>query len=141
MELVIPDGAQVYITVGQPPLFALPHESNAAAPQPARSSGRIVKTLLAGVLLIGAFQAGRFLPHHPDSASAAQPASAAAVPGPAGSGTAGEIPPAFRAQVAQPPQVIPPPGAAPVAAPGGSVGGSTGPAAAPATANPFGLQG
>jgi hypothetical protein len=141
MELVIPDGTQVYITVGQPPLFALPHESNAAAPQPARSSGRIVKTLLAGVLLIGAFQAGRFLPHHPDIPSAAQPASAAAVLGMAGSGAAGEIPAAFRAQVVQPPQVIPPPGAAPVAAPGGSVGGGAAPATAPSSTNPFGLQG
>jgi len=141
MELVIPDGAQVYITVGQPPGLALPHESHAVAPQPPRSNGRIVKTLLAGVLLICAFQAGRFLPHHPDIPSAAQPASAAAVLGMAGSGAAGEIPPAFRAQVSQPPQVIPPPGASSVAAPGASVGRSTGPAAAPATANPFGLQG
>jgi hypothetical protein len=59
----------------------------------------------------------------------------------AGSGAAGEIPAAFRAQVAQPPQVTPPPGAAPVAAPGGSVGGGAAPATAPSTTNPFGLQG
>ena len=60
MELVIPDGAQVHITVGQPPLLALPQDPRAVASLPERSSGRIVKSLLAGVLLIGAFQAGRF---------------------------------------------------------------------------------
>jgi hypothetical protein len=147
MELVIPDGAQVYITVGQPPLLALPHEPHAVAPQPARSSGRIVKTLLAGVVLLGAFQAGRLLPHQPDTAAAAQPTTAhltaAAAPGATESSAAGEIPQAFRAQVAQPPQVIPPPGAAPAA--GGSATGGSGrsaaPAAAPAPASPFGLQG
>jgi hypothetical protein len=150
MELVIPDGAQVYITVGQPPLLALPHEPHAVAPQPARSSGRIVKTLLAGVVLLGAFQAGRLLPHQPDTAAAAQPTTeqptAAAATGLAQSSAAGEIPQAFRAQVAQPPQVIPPPGAAPAAAAGssvtgGSVRGGAAPAAAPAPASPFGLQG
>jgi hypothetical protein len=141
MELVIPDGAQVHITVGQPPLLALPQDPRAVASLPERSSGRIVKSLLAGVLLIGAFQAGRFLPHHPETASAAQPTAAAAVPGVTGSSAAGEIPPAFRAQIAQPPQVVPPPGAAPAAATGGSIGGATAPAAAPTPANPFGLQG
>src|ERR1700722_214712 len=139
MELVIPDGAQVQITVGQPPLLALPQDPRAVASLPERSSGRIVKSLLAGVLLIGAFQAGRFLPHHPETASAAQPTAAA--PGVTGSSAAGEIPPAFRAQTAQPPHVVPPPGAAPAAATGGSIGGATAPAAAPAPANPCGLQG
>jgi hypothetical protein len=151
MELVIPDGAQVYITVGQPPLLALPHQPHAVAPQyppqPERSGGRIVKTLLAGVVLLGAFQAGRLLPHQPDTAAAAQPTTAhltaAAAPGATESSAAGEIPQAFRAQVAQPPQVIPPPGAPPAA--GGSATGGSGrsaaPAAAPAPASPFGLQG
>jgi hypothetical protein len=137
MELVIPDGAQVHITVGQPPLLALPQDPRAVASLPERSSGRIVKSLLAGVLLIGAFQAGRFLPHHAETASAAQPTAAAASPGVTGSSAAGEIPPAFRAQIAQPPHVVPPPGAAT----GGSTGGATAPATAPAPANPFGLQG
>ena len=54
MELVIPDGAQVHITVGQPPLLALPQDPRAVASLPERSSGRIVKSLIAGVLLIGA---------------------------------------------------------------------------------------
>jgi hypothetical protein len=137
MELVIPDGAQVHITVGQPPLLALPQDPRAVASLPERSSRRIVKGLLAGVLLIGAFQAGRFLPHHVETASAAQPPTSPAKPSVTGSSAAGEIPPAFRAQIAQPPHVVPPPGAAPAAA----TGGSTAPAAAPAPANPFGLQG
>jgi hypothetical protein len=141
MELVIPDGAQVHITVGQAPLLALAQDPRAVASLPERSSGRIVKSLLAGVLLIGAFQAGRFLPHHAETASAAQPTAAAAVPGVTGSSAAGEIPPAFRAQIAQPPQVVPPPGAAPAAATAGAAGGVAAPAAAPAPANPFGLQG
>ena len=144
MELVIPDGAQVHITVGHPPLLALPHDRSADAPPPGRSTGRLAKGLVAGVLFIGAFQAGRFLPHHAQTASAAPPAalagSGAADGNAAGGNAAGEIPPAFRAQMAQPPQVVPPPGAA---APASDMGGSTGsPTAAPAppAANPFGLH-
>jgi hypothetical protein len=142
MELVIPDGAQVHIMVGQPPLVALPNDPRAVASQPERPSGRIVKSLVVGVLLIGAFQTGRLLPHHAETASAAQPTAAAGtVPDVTGRSAAGEIPPAFRAQIAQPPHVVPPPGATPAAATAGAAGGVAAPVAAPAPANPFGLQG
>ncbi len=136
MELVIPDGAQVHITVGQPPLLALPHDARATAPSSERQRGRVTKGILAGVLLIGAFQAGRLLPHHADMASAAPPAAAIA-PGATEGSAGGELPPAFRAQMAQPPQVVPPPGAGPAAAPGAPASGP----AAPAPPNPFGLKG
>jgi hypothetical protein len=137
MELVIPEDAQVHITIGHPPLLALPHDPRAVASPPGRPSGRIGKGLLAGVLLIGAFQAGRFLPHRAETASAAQPPATIAGPGVTNGGAAAEIPPAFRAQMAQPPQLIPPPGGA---APG-SGSGAAAPSAAPAAPNPFGLQG
>ena len=133
MQLVIPDGAQVHITVGQPPLLALPHDSRATAPSSERQRRRVTKGILAGVLLIGAFQAGRLLPHHADMASAAPPAAAIASGATEGSAAA-EIPSAFRAQMAQPPQVVPPPGARPVAPPGAPGSGTAPP-------NPFGLQG
>ncbi len=137
MELVIPDGAQVHITVGQPPLLALPHDPRAIAPSSDRPRGRIAKGVLAGVLLLGAFQAGRFLPHHADTASAAPPMATIVAPGVTeGSPAAGEIPPAFRAQMARPPQVVPPPGAVPAA----STGGTVAPVPTPAPTNPFGLR-
>jgi hypothetical protein len=134
MELLIPDGAQVHITVGVPPLLALPHDPPAVASPIDRPHGRTAKGLLTGVLLIGAVQVRRFLPHHAETASAARSPTASAVSAVTESNTAAEIPRAFRTQMAQPPQLTPPPG---VAAP---VSGS--PAAAPSAApNPFGLQG
>jgi hypothetical protein len=135
MELVIPDGAQVHITIGNTPLLTLPNET---APQPAirKSGGRFLKGVVAGVLILGAFQAGRILPHRGDPMPPAQasvgertppvlPRAAAAADQP----EAAEIPPAFRDKLAQPPQVAPPPGQAVVAAPG-----------TPTPANPFGLH-
>ena len=135
MELVIPDGAQVHITIGNAPLLALPNET---APQPAipKSGGRFLKGVVAGMLILGAFQAGRILPHRGDPIPPAQasvgertspvlPRAAAAADQP----EAAEIPPAFRDKLAQPPQVAPPPGQAVVAAPG-----------TPTPANPFGLH-
>jgi hypothetical protein len=135
MELVIPDGAQVQITIGNARLLALPNET---APHPAtpKSGGRFLKGVVAGVLILGAFQAGRILPHRGDPIPPAQasvgertppvlPRAAAAADQP----EAAEIPPAFRDNLAQPPQVAPPPGQAVVAAPG-----------TPTPANPFGLH-
>jgi hypothetical protein len=135
MELVIPDGAQVHITIGNAPLLALPNET---APQPAaaKSGGRFLKGVVAGVLILGAFQAGRVMSHRGDPVPPAQssveertppvlPRAAAADDQPA----TAEIPPVFRDKLAQPPQVAPPPGQAAVAAPG-----------TPTLANPFGLH-
>ena len=135
MELVIPDGAQVHITIGKTPLLTLPNE---AAPQPAalKSGGRFLKGVVAGVLILGAFQAGRIMSHRGDPIPSAQasveertppvlPRAAAAADQP----EAAEIPPAFRDKLAQPPQVAPPPGQAAVVAPG-----------TPTPANPFGLH-
>jgi hypothetical protein len=135
MELVIPDGAQVHITIGHTPLLAL---SNETAPQPAaiKSGGRFLKGIAAGVLILGAFQAGRVMSHRGDPIPPAQasveertppvlPRAAAAADQPA----AAEIPPAFRDTLAQTPQVAPPPGQA--------VGL---PPSNPTSANPFGLH-
>ena len=141
MELVIPDGVSVFIAVGHTPPAAWPHEQPTAAVPAARPGGRVAKTLLAGVVLIGVFEAGRLLPHHPDSASAAQTAAAAPPAGATGTSAAGEIPPAFRAQLAQPAQVVPPPGAASTPDPGNSGNSGSNPAAKTAPPNPFGLQG
>jgi hypothetical protein len=135
MLLMIPDGAQVYITIGNTPLLALPNET---APQPAalKSGGRFLKGVVAGVLILGAFQAGRVVSHWGDAIPPAQasveerappvrPRAAAAPDQPA----AAQIPPAFREKLAQPPQVAPPQGQAAVAAPSD-----------PTPANPFGLH-
>ncbi len=135
MELVIPDGAQVHITIGNAPLLALPNET---APQPAtpKSSGRFLKGVVAGVLILGAFQAGRVMSHLDDPvppALASVAERAAPVLPRAGAAAdqpeAAQIPPAFREKLAQPPQVAPRPGQAAVVAPGTST-----------PANPFGLH-
>jgi hypothetical protein len=135
MELVIPAGAQVHITIGNAPLLALPNET---APQPAipKSGGRFLKGVVAGMLILGAFQAGRIMSHRdhpipPAQASVAErappglPRTAARADQP----EAAEIPPAFRDKLSQPPQVAPPPGQPAVAAPG-----------TPTPANPLGLH-
>jgi hypothetical protein len=135
MELVIPNGAQVHITIGKPPLLALPSET---APQPAalKSGGRFLKGVVAGVLILGAFQAGRVMSHRGDPIPPAQASVAERAPpalprtaAPADQPEAAEIPPAFRDKLAQAPQVAPPPGQAAVVAPG-----------TPTPANPFGLH-
>jgi hypothetical protein len=142
MELVIPDGAQVQITVGHPQFVALPHDSRPLTAAPVRTGGRILKGLVAGLLLMVAFQAGRLLPHRADTASAAQASpSAAEAPSEPGTGQAADVPSAFRAQIAQPPQVIPPPGAARPGVNAVPAGAPAPPAATPATPNAFGLQG
>jgi hypothetical protein len=135
MELVIPDGAQVHIAIGSGPPLALPNEN---APQlAARQRGsRFLKGVVAGVLILGAFQAGRIMSHRGDPISAARASVEASTPptlpratAAADQPEAAEIPPAFRDKLAQPPQVAPPPGQAAVVAPG-----------TPTPANPFGLH-
>ncbi len=135
MELVIPDGAQVHITIGNTPLLALPNET---VPQPAtpKSGGRFLQGVVAGVLILGAFQAGRIMSHRDDPIPLAQASVAERAPpvlpragAAADQPEAAEIPPAFREKLAQPPQVAPPPGQAAVVAPGTST-----------PANPFGLH-
>ena len=135
MELVIPDGAPVHITIGNAPLLA---QQNETAPQRAtlKSGGRFLKGVVAGVLVLGAFQAGRVMSHRVDPIPPAQASVADRTPPvlPRAAATAdqpeaAEIPPAFREKLAQPPQVAPPPGQAAVVAPGTST-----------PANPFGLH-
>jgi hypothetical protein len=140
MELVIPDGVPVFITVGHSSPTLLPYEPPAGASRSAGQGGRVVKTFLAGLLLVGVFQAGRFLPHHPDKASAAQAVPTAAPLPATGPSAADDIPPAFRAQMAQPPQVVPPPGT-PAIVPGQPGNEGSLPPAKTAPPNPFGLQG
>jgi hypothetical protein len=135
MELVIPDGAQIHITIANAPLLALPNET---APRPAtpKSGGRFLKGVVAGVLVLGAFQAGRIMSHGGDPIPPAQASIAEQAPpvlpraaAAADQQEAAEIPPAFREKLTQPPQVAPPPGQAAVVAPG-----------TPTPANPFGLH-
>jgi hypothetical protein len=135
MELVIPDGAHVHITIGNAPLLALPIETT-LHPVAMKSAGRFLKGIVAGVLILGAFQAGRVMSHRGDPIPPAQasveertppvlPRAAVAPDQPA----AAEIPPAFRDTLAQTPQVAPPPGQAVGLAPSN-----------PTSANPFGLH-
>jgi hypothetical protein len=137
MQLVIPDGAEIHITVGRPTPLALAHNPHLPLPAPVPAGRRFFKGLALGTVLVVAFQAGRWLPHHPDTVSAAQ-ASSAALPAQSTPehGVAADIPPAFRAQMAQPPQVIPPPGKGTAAPPTPG----TPDAGAPSRPNPFGLQ-
>jgi hypothetical protein len=135
MELVIPDGARVHITIGNTPLLALPNET-ATQPAALKSGSRFLKSVVAGALILGAFQAGRVMSHRGDPIPPAQasveertpPGLPRAVAAP-DQAAAVQIPPAFRDKLAQPPQVAPPPGQAAVAAPGD-----------PTPANPFGLH-
>jgi len=141
MELVIPDGAQIQITIGHPPPLALAHDTRPTLPATARSrGGRILKGLGAAAIVIVAFQAGRLLPPRTDTASAAQATSAPMPARSAGErGAAAEIPSAFRAQLAQPPQVIPPPGNGPPARAPDSRSANAPVPGTSAPSNPFGL--
>jgi len=135
MELVIPDGAQVQITIGGAPLLTPPDET-ARQPVAINSGRRFLTGVVAGVLILGAFQTGRVMSHRGDPIPPAEasveertpPVLPRAVPAP-DQAAAAQIPPAFRDKLAQPPQVAPPPGRAAVAAPGD-----------PTPANPFGLH-
>ncbi|MBN9560460.1 MAG: hypothetical protein J0H14_06975 [Alphaproteobacteria bacterium] len=164
MELVIPEGTEVHITIGRAPAFP---PADATAPErPTVPPGRpLLKGALATVLLCGAFVAGQHLSGRSSAAGPLQGALAttghpeveqyrppmplpekpayAALPtipatpgapsnrpsqGPAATHSQAEIPPAFRQQLAAPPQVSPPPGQPAPSATGG------------APSNPFGLQ-
>ena len=157
MELVIPDGQQVHIAIGNPPLLALPSEAPAAPAAPAtpRRGHPYVKGLLALVLLVGAFEAGRRLPPAGESVAPARaalatrdalpsPADQAPVPGrpssldltpPNRPATPAQVPPSFAEQLRQPPTILPPTGRPASGNPGGPAGT---PGSAPA--NAFGLH-
>jgi hypothetical protein len=142
MELVIPDGAQVHITVGHPPLLAppppqLPQTLTEAVPLPRRRP--LLKGTAVAALLLGAFLVGRHsgIPPTPiDPATAAMtganpgllpvehafpdhPLSQTAAARPAPGQPAAQVPPALAEALRKPPTVIPPPGQAapPVGAP------------------------
>jgi len=142
MELVIPDGAQVHITVGHPPLLApppaqVPQRLTEAVALPRRRT--LLKGAAVAALLLGAFLVGRHsgIPPAPiDPATAAmtgpnlgpvpvehafpdRPLSQTAAAGPAPGQPAAQVPPALAEALRKPPTVIPPPGQAapPVGAP------------------------
>lgn len=124
MELVIPDGARVHIIIIGGPLLALPNEVARPLPEPARAWGQpVLRAVLAVSLIVGGFEAGRFVPRQPAAVPGAQAAAQAPAPSP------GDVPSGFREQLSQPPQVAAPPGQAKP------------PAGAPASPNPFGLRG
>ena len=162
MELVIPEGAEVHITIGRAPLLALPGATpvDAAPAQPPVSRPRPVLKAIAGfVLLIAAFEGGRYVAARPTATEPAQAAFVIPAPAPVGSEHAfpdrplpqtaaaqqpSQIPPAFREQLAQTPRVTPAPGSqpAPDSQPvsGESAPGQPAASADGATANPFGLH-
>jgi hypothetical protein len=142
MELVIPDGAQVHITVGHPPLLAptapqLPQTLTEAVPLPRRRP--LLKGTAVAALLLGAFLVGRHsgIPPTPiDPATAAMtgsnlgpvpvehaspdhPLPQTAAAGPSQGQPAAQVPPALAEALRKPAIVIPPPGQAapPVGAP------------------------
>ena len=146
MELVIPEGAQVHITVGHPPLLALPATSTPQAlPEAPQRRRPLLKGTLAVALLAGVFVAGRHSGAPPAPIGTATAALTAANPGPppverafpeaplphtpppvSAQGQApAQVPPALAEQLRQPPTVIPPPGQ---------------PAPGAGASNPFGLQ-
>jgi len=135
MELMIPDGARVHITIGSTPLLALPNET-ATRPAALKSGSHFLKGVVAGALILGAFQAGRVMSHRGDPIQPAQASVEERTPpvlpravSTSDRAAAAEIPPAFRDKLALPPQVAPPPGQAAIAAPGD-----------PTPANAFGLH-
>ncbi len=154
MEFVIPEGAQVRITIGGAPWLALPNGSVPAgvatpAVPPARRGHTLLKGAVAVVLLLGAFETGRYVSTRTGPVEPAQAALIAPRPAPAAGAepafpdhplprpTAAapsptEIPPAFRQQLAQPPRVTPPPGQSSART------GSAAPGRA--SVNPFGLH-
>lgn len=126
MQLDIPDGAQLHIVIGKPPLLALPDET--AAPRAAARTGHyLLKGVAALALLCGGFEAGRHVADRPGAGGPLQAALAQPRPAPtAATGqhafperpllrdatgqAAAQVPAAFAAQLRQPPVVIPPPG-------------------------------
>lgn len=133
MELVIPDGAQVHITVGYPPLLAspvaqVPQTLLEAVPSPRRRP--LLKGAVATALLLGAFLCGRHfdVPSEPiDPATAAltapnlgplpvehafpdHPLAHKKVAGPAQGDPSAQVPAALAEALRKPPTVILPPG-------------------------------
>jgi hypothetical protein len=133
MELVIPEGAQVHITVGHPPLLALPAASPPQAlPEalPPRRGRPLLRGTLAIALLAAAFIAGRHTGAPPAPIGTATAALTAPNPGPrpverafpdralphsapvvSAQGEAPtQVPAALAEQLRMPPTMIPPPG-------------------------------
>ena len=141
MELVIPDGAQVHITIGAPSLLALTSDPS---PSVQRRFRPVLTGIAASVLMLGGYQVGK-RNAAPASARVAQaelrgpslappalaePRLAAAkpqrqvppTPGPVNE--PGHVPAEFAQQLRQAPTVVPPPGQP----------------SSPGSANPFGLH-
>lgn len=135
MELIIPEGAQVHITIGAPaaPMLALPAPTQEAAPSKTRRP--LLKGVLASFLLFGTYTIGKHtgsVASSVQTASAGMPAAAQLpeqhafpdrpLPRPTNQVAASDptqIPSEFTQQLRQAPTVVPPPGqAAPSAARG-----------------------
>lgn len=151
MELVIPEGAQVHITVGHPPLLALPPTPPPPVlPEavPPRRGRPLLKGTLAVALLACAFLGGRHTSAPPalvgtvtlaltapnsgplpvEHAFPDQPLPHTAPPVSAQGEPPAQVPAALAEQLRKPPTVIPPPGQA---AATGQTGGAP---------DPFGLH-
>lgn len=140
MQLEIPDGVQVHLTIGAPhaaaPLLALADGTTARLRTPS-AMVRFVKGVALAAILVGCFQAGRLTSSRTEPVQAAQAANASAaaqvsasslIPAPSAQTPSTEVPPAFRDQLARAPQATP---TAPPAPPPGR--GQPPP-------NPFGLH-
>lgn len=135
MQLSIPDGAQIHIVVSNGPQLALAAPEATAMPEQTVPQARrpILTGVLAVALSFASFEIGRFV----SVSSASMPAARAATVVEQLPGTGAEraesrapedsIPDTFRRQLAQPPEVVPPPGQAPTTS-------------GPAAASPFGLH-
>jgi len=140
MQLEIPDGVQVHLTIGAPhaaaPLLALA-DGTAARDRTPSTMARFAKGMVLAGLLVGCFQAGRLTSPRTgpvqavqaaNASTAAQPPASPLAPAPFAQPASNEVPPAFRDQLARAPQVTP------TAPPAPS------PSSGQAPPNPFGLH-
>jgi len=136
MQIEIPADAQVQIivgrgrpTIGEGGLPVLVEREAAPPAGAGRGTRRLLKGVVAVLLLASSFAAGGYFGRAPDTLHLADAATASAAPRPSVPDlspptAAAGVPPAFRRRLQQRPAVIPPPGPA-TAAPG---------------RNPFGLD-
>ena len=150
MYLIFPDGADVHVTIGNPPNLTVPGAVAAAPVSPRysdgypRHSGRpLLKGLLVVLALGGTFAAGTYAGRPPAGVGRAAPAAQAALAPSAGytaprpalpeqhafpdgplpreaTAGAGQVPEQFAQQLRQPPTVVPPPRQATPAPAGGA---------------------
>ena len=104
MQLEIPDGARVHITIGGPLLLASPPDT-VANQTPAKLNRPLLTGIAVVAVLFVGFQFWRNGPGHGGAMQAASMAQATERPP-----STTEVPPGFRQRLDLPAQVTPPPG-------------------------------